>query len=110
MVVYGRFSVNSCSELNVLVCGSFTIKRINIGVMWVDLVDLKMSPASLFCTFWSLEKRCLGQPAKMSCSNLTFKLLLSAITHLYFFNFYCLCPFLFLNVFFFNLILINQMV
>ena len=32
--------------------------------MWVDLVTLKMSLAALFCTFWSLERRYLGQPAK----------------------------------------------
>ena len=36
----------------------------SIGVTWADLVVLKMSLAALFCTFWSLERRYLGQPAK----------------------------------------------
>ena len=35
----------------------------SIGVTWADLVVMKMSLAALFCTFWSLERRYLGQPA-----------------------------------------------
>ena len=36
----------------------------SIGVMWADLVVVKMSLAAFFCTFRSLERRYLGQSAK----------------------------------------------
>ena len=37
-------------------------------VTWTDLVVLKMSLVTLFCTFWSLERRYLGQVATVLAS------------------------------------------
>ena len=40
------------------------MKRMKQRRTWADLDVLKMSLAALFCTFWSLERRYLGQPPK----------------------------------------------